>query len=206
MANYFLKVDKGLFGSGLNPLEILLVSQINEFQVNTGDCFISDKKLAENFGVSESTITRALKSLETKGYITRYTRNTNTGKERHIKVNSAIVNLPVEEERANSKLTFAQESICTLRKQQNDLIKDNINKINEKDNLCFLERKRSKKGDACQGQAAIDEPVEIDGVKAQVMNRQEATNKYGIGACANRVSTPFTNCFWISGELVQLEG
>jgi predicted transcriptional regulator len=58
-----------------------------EFQNNTGDCFISDSTLAANFGVSESTITRALKALEAKGLITRETKNTRSGKERHISVN-----------------------------------------------------------------------------------------------------------------------
>ena len=87
MENYFLKVDKGLFNLGLNPTEILILAQIMEFQKNTGNCFISDRTLAENFCVSESTISRALKALETKGYITRITRSTSNGKERHIIVN-----------------------------------------------------------------------------------------------------------------------
>ena len=87
MSNVFLKVDKDLFKLGLNPLEILIVSQIAEFQTNTGDCFISDRTLAENFCVSESTITRALKALESKGIISRETKSTRGGKERHITIN-----------------------------------------------------------------------------------------------------------------------
>lgn len=89
MNNYFLKVDKSLFNKGLNPTEMLLLAQITEFITNTGDCFISDSKLAENFCISESTISRALKSLEDKGYIKRITKSTNRGKERHIVLQAA---------------------------------------------------------------------------------------------------------------------
>ena len=74
-----------------------------EFQTNTGDCFISDKVLAENFGVSESTISRSLKALEAKGLITRSTKNTNSGKERHL-----VVNLEeIEKQLATSKMPVA---------------------------------------------------------------------------------------------------
>lgn len=136
MANVFLKVDKGLFSMGLNPVEILILAQVTEFLTNTGDCFISDKQLAEQFGVSESTISRELKKLESGGYIVRETKNVKNGKERHIRLasgkmmvgnennNSATVNLLVE-----------QQSNCLLYNRQNDLIKDNNEKINLKDNL-----------------------------------------------------------------------
>lgn len=44
--------------------------------MGNNECFESDAKFAEDFNVSESTITRALRSLEGKGFITRYTRST----------------------------------------------------------------------------------------------------------------------------------
>ena len=87
MTKIFLKVNKDLFKLGLNPVEILILAQVMEFDTTTGNCFISDSALAESFGVSESTITRALKSIESKGFITRITKNIKGGKERHITVN-----------------------------------------------------------------------------------------------------------------------
>jgi predicted transcriptional regulator len=57
-----------------------------EFCANTGNCFISDKALAENFGVSESTIKREIKKLEEMGLITRETKAVKGGKERHMRV------------------------------------------------------------------------------------------------------------------------
>ena len=128
MSNYFMKVNKELFKSGLSPLEILIVSQIEEFNINTGDCFISDATLAENFGVSESTVKRAIKALEEKGYITRETRNVKGGKVRHMRI---------------AKTYKCQNEPCTsvkmnFDKVQNDTIKDNIKHNSLKDNYGLL--------------------------------------------------------------------
>ncbi len=139
MANVFLKVNKDLFSYGLNPTEILILAQIIEFETNTGDCFISDRQLADNFGVSESTISRELKKLESNGFIVRETRNTRNGKERHLRI--ANSNLTVGNNNTNSarvNLLVAQESNCLLPNMQNELIKDNSKKIKEKDNKEFF--------------------------------------------------------------------
>lgn len=140
MANYYLQVDKNLFNMGLTPVEILLIAQIAEFQRNTGDCFMSDKALADNFGVSESTIKRELKRLEELGFISRDTKNVKGGRERHMTVNQDKIN----EELTKRNLSLvntnkAQNEPCTsvkmsFDKGQIDTIKDNINKIIEKDN------------------------------------------------------------------------
>lgn len=87
MGKVFLKVDKELFGIGLSPLGILIVSQIIEFEANTGDCFISDKTIAQNFCVSESTAKREIKKLEEMGLLVRETHNVRGGKERHMSIN-----------------------------------------------------------------------------------------------------------------------
>ena len=129
MTNLFLKVNKELFNSGLNPLEILLISQVAEFETNTGDCFISDKTLADNFGVSESTITRTLKALEGKGYIVRETKNVKGGKVRHMRTTGKMM-LNNDLQPSNCLLTTSK---MTIDNKQNDLIKDNI-KDKEKDN------------------------------------------------------------------------
>ena len=87
MTNKFLMVNKDLFKLGLNPIEILLMSQIMEYDRTTGKFFESDKRLAEDFGVSQSTVSRALTALEGKGLISRSTKNTKCGRERTIEIN-----------------------------------------------------------------------------------------------------------------------
>ena len=150
MTNLFLKVNKDLFKLGLNPTEILVLAQVMEFNTNTGDCFMSDKAFSEAFGVSESTISRELKVLEKKGFITRATKNVRGGKERHITVNVA----KIEQELTSVNLKpdgDIQASICSLTNskltfdnKQNDLIKDNIKQITEEDNLWNLSANADK--------------------------------------------------------------
>lgn len=147
MTNLFLKVNKDLFKLGLAPVEILILAQIMEYETNTGKCFISDATLAEMFGVSAKTISRAISNLESKGYIKRDTRNVKGGRERiMLPVIEAIEktltkdNLSIEDEQPKEE----QQTICPLTTDkmtfdngQNDFIKDNI-KNKEKDNNGFV--------------------------------------------------------------------
>lgn len=143
MTNVFLKVNKDFFKLGLNPTEILILAQVMEYNTNTNNCFMSDKAFAELFGVSDKTISRALKVLEDKGFIKRETKNVKGGKERHIyiqvdKIEQALPkdNLSVvESDDKNSqgtKCLLSKDNLSVV-KGQNDLIKDNI-KDNLKDN------------------------------------------------------------------------
>jgi DNA-binding PadR family transcriptional regulator len=90
--------------------------------------------------MSESTIKREIKRLEELGYISRETKNVKGGRERHMTVNQNKIN----EELTKRKMSLvntdkAQNEPCTsvkmsFDKGQIDTIKDNINKIIEKDN------------------------------------------------------------------------
>lgn len=148
----FLAINKDWFAIGMNPVELLIISQVAEFNRNTGDCFISDDAMAEMFGVSRSTIARAVNRLANElGYIVKETKNTRGGKERHMKVNCVKIKEKIEslkkkdeEESANVKMTLdgcEQVSKCylasvnlTLANKQNESIKENI-KEKGKDNI-----------------------------------------------------------------------
>ena len=152
MTNKFLSVNKDLFKLKLNPTEILLLAQVMEYNRTTGDFFMGDDVLAENFGVSSKTISRSLKALEEKGYICRATKNTKGGKERHITSNITVIEdtlKKIEEQTAKDKLTVdggekeeakdSQRTNCplptdklSLAKGQNDFIKDKrIDKVKD---------------------------------------------------------------------------
>lgn len=137
MTNLFLKVNKDLFKLGLNPTQIFIVAQVMEYNNNTGDCFISDKTLAEMLNVSVSTISREMKKVEELGFISRSTKNIKGGKERHITINiEAIENaLTISKLPSDNK----QNDYCTMGKmpnvnKQNDLRKDNSEEDNEREN------------------------------------------------------------------------
>lgn len=139
MNDAFLAIDKNLFKLGLNPTEILIIAQIAEYQRNTGDCFISNETLATQFGVSVSTIKRELDKLEKEGYIVRNTKNKQVGKERHLTVNFARL-----------KMNLPQGSNCTLRKEQNEPVKDNIKRKDLKDNYTAQSLSKTVPTEVCE--------------------------------------------------------
>ena len=129
----FLAINKEWLGKGLNPTEILILSQVAEYERNTGDCFISDKAMSELFGVSESTISRAVKALEDKGFLKRETKNVRGGKERHIHLTNSKMTVDSDEQASNCLLTNVN---LTIDNKQNDLIKENNKRKDLKENLC----------------------------------------------------------------------
>ena len=149
MTNMFMKVNKDFFKLGLNPTEILILAQVMEFNTNTGICFITDKQLAEQFGVSDKTISRSMKVLEDKGFIRRETKNVKGGKERHIFINLTNIELALSKDKMSvdkEDVSNSQQTKCPLTtdkmsidKGQNVLIKDNI-KDKEKDNIGEIEK------------------------------------------------------------------
>ena len=129
VTNPFLKVDKYLFSLGLDATEILIVAQILEYQNKGLECYISNETFAEWFGISESTIKRRMANLEAKNIIKRNTKNVQKGKERYLTV---LIEAP--DSSTKVKKNFVEGSNCSLRKEQNEPIKDNNEKINIKDN------------------------------------------------------------------------
>ena len=149
MTEKFLKVNKDLFKLGLNPNQILILSQVLEFNTNTGDCYITNVQLSKQFGVSVSTIKRDIDKLEQLGYLTRETKPSQKGKDRRIFVNIDKIdeniarfnlNLGIDNDiSARFKMNLAEGSNCTLRKEQNEPIKDNNELDNSKDNIAILQ-------------------------------------------------------------------
>lgn len=162
----FLQIDKDLFKLGLNPTEILILAQSLEYQRNTGDCFMGDKAFAEMLNVSEKTISRGMKVLEDKGYITRDTKNVKKGRERHIKVNLSKINevlatdkmtvADTNEELPTDKMSVAQGTNCLLPNGQNDFIKENNKRKYKKENKEYFSE-------------AVEEIAEVDRTVAMTM-------------------------------------
>lgn len=166
MANdTFLRIDKGLFGLGLSPIEILVYSQIEEFNRTTGDCFISNATMAKNFSVSEKTVARALDALEDRGLIVRHTKNTQKGKERHIALAKDKMSFANETlESAKDKMSLAERTNCPLRNGQNDSIKDNL-KEKEKENI-GVDKTASLRSavviNSQDGLGGVNNPIEVE--------------------------------------------
>ena len=199
----FLAIDKRLLGKGLNPTELLIYAQVAEYNRTTGDCFISDKTMAEMFGVSESTISRAVKALEEKKLIRRETKNVRGGKERHIFiVDDTTVKMTVD-----SSLQASNCSLTTVNlpidNKQNDLIKENIIE-KEKDNYGVDEESLASLGLSSSTQPTSQKERKEESQKPEVMTAHEAIKKFGTSAVINRIPSGIPNCFWINGSLVKV--
>lgn len=131
---------------GLTPVEILIVAQIMEFQTKNKECFISDDVMSENFGVSKSTISRAVSALEKKGILTRQTKNVQRGKERHLYISTSGLEAYRKSQNESCESTNVKMTTCksqndscgnsklTFSKKQNESIKDNL-KDKEKEKI-----------------------------------------------------------------------
>lgn len=149
MENGFLIIDKDYFGTGLKPIEILVLAQIKEYDRNNSECYMTNKQLADMFGVTEKTIARTISKLEQDGIIERSTSTQgNNGKA------SKIRTLHVIEGR--DKMSFASDKVGTNCPEGKDILsegRDNLSirkgqnvpiKYNIKEN-----KKEKKKKSAC---------------------------------------------------------
>ena len=143
MTDKSLKVNKDLLGIGLAPIEILIISQVLEFQTKDMDCFVSNETFAKHYNVSQSTISRAMTTLKNKGFLNSVEKRTRQGTTRYLTVNvgkiEEVSTKQNDDSIEDSTCHFAQSALSNLTNstKQNDLVKDNIkdNNIKEKENL-----------------------------------------------------------------------
>ena len=120
----FLQVNKDLFGSGLDPVALLVLSQVQEFHRNKAVCYMTDAAMAKNFGTSAKTISRRLDELEVKGYIKRQSKYVGG------KMQRTIVPVIKGVEDTADKLSAEGDNL-SISNRQNDPIKYNIKDNNQ---------------------------------------------------------------------------
>lgn len=149
MTDKFLKLNKDLYKLKLDADQQYILAYVMEFDRNKQQCYMSDESFAMCLNTSTKTVSRKIKMLTDKGYVTKETTNTQNGKLRYLKpVLNKIENdikdyessqgtkcpLEINEEiRKGQNVCCGKDNLST-RKGQNDLIKDNL-KDNRKDNI-----------------------------------------------------------------------
>lgn len=73
MDGYFLAVYKELFGLGLKSVDLLIISQVYEYQRKDMNCYVTNEQLSNWFGESVSTIERSIKKLTNLNIIDKKT-------------------------------------------------------------------------------------------------------------------------------------
>ena len=142
MENKFLAINKKYFNREFKSIELLIIAQIEEFERNNCECYITNEQLSDMFGESISTIKRALSNLETKGIIKRKTstvsNNGQKSKQRILSI-SKVQNEPNLNQNDVKKSNKQGSDIKKVRfkneesKVHNEPIKEN-KKENKKDN------------------------------------------------------------------------
>ena len=132
----FLSINKKYFNIGLKSIDILILSQIEEYQRNNCECYITNQQFSNMFGESVSTIKRSIDKLEQKGMLERKTRSrTDNGKKSKERTLNII--------KVHSELNFKNKQGSNVEqarfkneksKVHNDLIKEN-KKEKKKDNI-----------------------------------------------------------------------
>ena len=110
----FLAINKKYFNYNLKSIDLLIIAQIEEFQRNKCECFITNEQLSEMFGESESTIKRAIDKLEKMNIINRKTTfirgNGRSNKQRVLSINDC------REWKVQNEPTKKEE--CKVQKQE----------------------------------------------------------------------------------------
>ena len=93
MNNLFLAVNKSYLNTDLQPIDILILSQIAEFQRNQCDCLLTNEQFSKMFGTTLYAVKTSLDKLENQKYITRSVSFTGgrgrANKQRLIKLNES---------------------------------------------------------------------------------------------------------------------
>ena len=149
MTDKFLKLNKDLYKLKLDADQQYILAYVMEFDRNKQQCYMSDESFAMCLNTSTKTVSRKIKILTDKGYITKETTNTQNGKLRYLKpvlnkIENDIKNyessqgtkcpLEINEEIRKGQNVHCGKDNLSIRKGQNDLIKDNL-KDNRKDNI-----------------------------------------------------------------------
>ena len=152
MENNFLAINKDYFRMGLKSVDIMLISQVEEYQRNNCKCYVTNKQFSEMFGESESTIKRAIDKLEEMNILNRNTvfieGNGRGTKQRVVSINKRskwkVQNEPTKTmEGSNSDNgRFKNEEWKVHNEPIKEKEKDNI-----KDNLKENENELSPKGE-----------------------------------------------------------
>ena len=132
----FLSINKKYFNIGLKSIDILILSQIEEYQRNNCECYITNQQFSDMFGESVSTIKRSIDKLEQKGMLERKTRSrTDNGKKSKERTLNVV--------KVHSELNFKNKQGSNVEqarlkneksKVHSDLIKEN-KKEKKKDNI-----------------------------------------------------------------------
>ena len=142
----FLKVSKNRYfdNKDLSPIDMLILSQIEEFERNEKSCYMASKTFASNFNVSEETINRSIKKLVSMQYINSTLNNEHKDGKIQTTRQLSIVKKDMACQNDNTQDETSKNVSCQNDSQKdNYLLKDKL-KENKKDNNIANQNEKDK--------------------------------------------------------------
>ena len=143
----FLKVSKNRYFNrkDISTLDMLILSQIEEFERNKKSCYMTDEVFASNLNSSISTINRAIKSLTERHFINKTTKNVNVeGKVKTIRQLS-IIKKDMTNQNDNTSNEIVANQIENVSCQNDELL--TCQNDSQKDNYLLKDKLKENKKD-----------------------------------------------------------
>ena len=143
----FLKVSKNRYFNrkDISTLDMLILSQIEEFERNEKSCYMTDEVFASNLNSSISTINRAIKSLTERHFINKTTKNVNVeGKVKTIRQLS-IIKKDMTNQNDNTSNEIVANQIENVSCQNDELL--TCQNDSQKDNYLLKDKLKENKKD-----------------------------------------------------------
>ena len=143
----FLKVSKNRYFNrkDISTLDMLILSQIEEFERNEKSCYMTDEVFASNLNSSISTINRAIKSLTERHFINKITKNVNVeGKVKTIRQLS-IIKKDMTNQNDNTSNEIVANQIENVSCQNDELL--SCQNDSQKDNYLLKDKLKENKKD-----------------------------------------------------------
>ena len=143
----FLKVSKNRYFNrkDISTLDMLILSQIEEFERNEKSCYMTDEVFASNLNSSISTINRAIKSLTERHFINKTTKNVNVeGKVKTIRQLS-IIKKDMTNQNDNTSNEIVANQIKNVSCQNDELL--TCQNDSQKDNYLLKDKLKENKKD-----------------------------------------------------------
>ena len=154
MIKNFLVINKDHFGKGLKAIDILILSQVEEFVRNGCDCYMTDEQFMDMTGAKKDAVRKSIQRLEDKEIIVRDTRtvagNGRANRQRVLRFLGEYQDVILPNKNCNAEKTtdaMLKNPCCNTEKQHikhNENISEKINNNKNSHSVCLEEASSSK--------------------------------------------------------------
>lgn len=163
---------------------------------------LSSKAVQDTFGMKIKQYNNAIDELKEKGYLVEQGGNCYTFNEVAVMPKGNNEKESVMPKSNNAVMPKGNNTV--MPKSNNSLLPKDIRNNTDIIYNTFNNTQGGVISPKGESNPLLDEPIEINGQKAKLMTSERAVLAFGASACLNKIATPYNDCFWINGHLIQL--